>query len=361
MKNIRKIVLTGGPCAGKTTAIRAIQKVFTGKGFRVLAVSETASELLTGGISPFNMDNVTFQYIVTSTMRFKESMMELAAQTIEEENVLIVCDRAQMDNTAYMSDDQLHSMMDRLGTNIVEMRDGYDAVFHLETSAKSKTDAYSRNFDTNAARYESAAEAIATDNLIMKGWVGHPHMRIIPANMDFDAKIAHLVKEVDHVVCKNVEIERKFLIEKPTDAVIAAIPFARAVSIEQCYINDDSGKYRVRKRGDDGAYIYIKTVKSKAEGITRSETETRITEQEYEAAKERAEACLTKTRLCIAENGKYFELDIYPYSEKYAVIEIELCDEEEEFMLPSYLNVIREVTGENDYSNHTIARTHIIK
>ena len=45
---ITKIVITGGPCAGKTTALSWIQSNFTKLGYTVLFVPETATELITG-------------------------------------------------------------------------------------------------------------------------------------------------------------------------------------------------------------------------------------------------------------------------------------------------------------------------
>ena len=50
---ITKIVITGGPCAGKTTAMSWIQSTFTKKGYTVLFVPETATELITGGVAPW--------------------------------------------------------------------------------------------------------------------------------------------------------------------------------------------------------------------------------------------------------------------------------------------------------------------
>ena len=196
MKNIHKIVLTGGPCAGKTTALRSLQKHFSEKGFRVLCVGETASDYLSGGMSPFNMDNVTFQFMITSTMIFKESMVQLAAETVPEENVLIVCDRGQMDNLAYMTQDEFVRLQERMDTNIVKMRDEYEAVFHLETLAKASPDLYEKNVNTNAARYETAQDAIDTDNKTLSAWVGQPHLRIVGGSVDFDTKINRLLNEV---------------------------------------------------------------------------------------------------------------------------------------------------------------------
>lgn len=45
---ITRIVITGGPCAGKTTAMSWIQNAFTEKGYLVLFVDETATQLSRG-------------------------------------------------------------------------------------------------------------------------------------------------------------------------------------------------------------------------------------------------------------------------------------------------------------------------
>ena len=59
---ITKIVITGGPCAGKTTAMNRIQGEFTKLGYTVLFVPETATELITGGVAPWTCGtNVEYQ------------------------------------------------------------------------------------------------------------------------------------------------------------------------------------------------------------------------------------------------------------------------------------------------------------
>ena len=64
---VKKIVLTGGPCAGKTTALQQIEREFTEKGYHVLIVPEAASILIGAGIRPFGpyiMDMAEFQKYV---------------------------------------------------------------------------------------------------------------------------------------------------------------------------------------------------------------------------------------------------------------------------------------------------------
>lgn len=46
---IIRICLTGGPCAGKTTAMATLNQTLSQMGFRVLIVPEAATMLMKGG------------------------------------------------------------------------------------------------------------------------------------------------------------------------------------------------------------------------------------------------------------------------------------------------------------------------
>ena len=49
-KIVAKVVLTGGPCAGKTSALSKIESYFTERGYKVLIVGESATEIIKSGI-----------------------------------------------------------------------------------------------------------------------------------------------------------------------------------------------------------------------------------------------------------------------------------------------------------------------
>lgn len=56
---IYRIVLTGGPCAGKSTALSHISNRLMSLGFHVFIVPEAATLLITGGgLYSFNMNDV---------------------------------------------------------------------------------------------------------------------------------------------------------------------------------------------------------------------------------------------------------------------------------------------------------------
>ena len=61
-KQITKIVITGGPCAGKTTGMSWIQNAFTEIGYSVIFIPETATELISGGVAPWTLEsNLDYQ------------------------------------------------------------------------------------------------------------------------------------------------------------------------------------------------------------------------------------------------------------------------------------------------------------
>ena len=101
-QTITRIVITGGPCAGKTTAMSWIQNAFTEKGYLVLFVDETATQLSRGG-APWKLtrDNQEYQYCVTRLMLAKEEAFTDIAKTFEADKVLVVCDRGALDNRAW--------------------------------------------------------------------------------------------------------------------------------------------------------------------------------------------------------------------------------------------------------------------
>lgn len=104
-KRIEKIVITGGPCAGKSTAMNRIDAVFTKIGYTVLFVPETATELITGGVAPWTCStNDEYQKCQMELQIAKETVYEQAAHTMVNDKILIVCDRGMLDNKAYMTD-----------------------------------------------------------------------------------------------------------------------------------------------------------------------------------------------------------------------------------------------------------------
>lgn len=358
---ITKIVITGGPCAGKTTAMSWIQNAFTKDGYMVLFVSETATELISGGAPwKFTKNNREYQLQITKLMLAKEQAFEAVARTFDAEKVLIVCDRGTLDNRAYMNDEEFQYVLDQLGTNEIELRDHYDAVFHLVTAAKGAAEFYT--FANNAARYETVEEAVRVDDGLIASWTGHPHLRIIDNRYDFNGKMMALISEISAFLGepRPLETKRKYLIRYPDIRELEQRPNCQQVDILQAYLKSEipGEMIRIRQRGRDGHYLYYKTRKRTVDG-KRIEMEERLTKNEYLELMMQADPNyrpIRKQRFCLSENGLYYNIDIYPQWQDQALMEIELYGGEENVTLPEGICVIREVTGEAEYTNPAISR-----
>ncbi|MBQ8615501.1 MAG: CYTH domain-containing protein, partial [Clostridia bacterium] len=171
-----------------------------------------------------------------------------------------------------------------------------------------------------------------------------------------------LVKEICSFLGlpKPLEIERKFLIKKPDLHLLESLPNCQKVDIIQTYLNSNNDEeIRIRQRGEVGSYIYTKTIKKKIKSATRQETEKRISQREYLTLLNNADINLhqiKKTRYCLMHDNRYYEIDIYPFSKTNAICEIELTDENEQFNLPEFIQLIKEVTNDKKYSNFSLAK-----
>ena len=361
-KTITKIVITGGPCAGKTTAMSWIQNAFTRMGYAVLFVDETATQLITGGAAPWlSTSNRDFQWRLLELQLNKEKAFVEIAKTMKAEKILVVCDRAALDNRAYMSEEDFRYVLRQMNTNEVALRDQYDAVFHLVTAAKGAERFYTTA--NNAARTETVEQAAALDDKLIAAWTGHPHLRVIDNSTDFEEKIRRLIGEITAFLGEPVpmEIERKYLIAYPDVKALEKLPNCRWVDIVQTYLKCENGEeeVRIRQRGYDGNYIYFKTRKRRLSDLKRVEVEERLSQEEYLSLLVQADpACrpIHKQRYCLSDNGMYYEIDVYPEWQDKAIMEVELRSDTQKVIFPDCVKVIREVTDDPSYSNHSLAK-----
>lgn len=359
--SITKIVITGGPCAGKSTAMSWVQNAFSQMGYRVLFVPETATELISGGVAPWSCGtNGEYQKCQLRLQLDKENIFEQAAMTMDVPKVLIVCDRGTLDNKAYMDQLEFAVALDYLGSNEVELRDNYDAVFHLVTAAKGAEEFYTTA--NNAARTETPEEAAALDDKLIEAWTGHPHLRVIDNSSNFENKMKRLIAEIASFLGEPepFEIERKFLIEYPDLKWLESLPNCKRIEIIQTYLKaGEDEEIRVRQRGVDGHYIYFQTIKRRVSGIKRVEIERRLSEREYISLLMSADTTrrqIRKDRYCLTYKNQYFEIDIYPFWKDKAIAEIELSDENATIEFPKKIKVIKEVTEDESYKNASLAR-----
>ena len=362
MKEIKRIVLTGGPCAGKTTALVRITEYFSNRGYKVFTIPEVPTLFSLGGWSYLTPNRDLYyegeRAILETQLALEDSFMRLAETC--QKPVLIVCDRGTLDISAYISAEMWNDITAKAGTDTNALRNRYDAVLHLVSAADGAEQYYTTA--TNAARYEQMNEeglriARELDKKVIKAWTGHPHLRVINNNDDFNAKLNRVLKEIAHVigVPQPIEEERKYIVE-----LCGELPECIESSITQTYLVGDPGsEIRLRRREWAGKYANILTTKTKVSQNEELVTERQISNNLYESMLQQADPyrhTIRKERKSFIWKGQYFELDFYKGAlDGLIILETKGIQSHEEVKFPPFLRAIKDVTGNIDYYNYTLA------
>ncbi len=359
MNEIVKIALSGGPCAGKSTALQYLKAELEKLGQTVFTLNECATQLMNEGKTPDNMGVFEFHSLLFETQLKNENSLIEKAKALNKSRVILIFDRGLLDNRAYVSGDYFELYAGRFDLNEEKIRNRYDAVFHMVTAADGAENYYSSK--TNPERCESIGEARQLDTELLALWTGTAHLRIIDNSTGFDRKLERLLGEVKAFlgIPEPLEIERKFLIEMPDLIMLNSMKTCRKIPITQAYLSSKTeGQFRVRKRGEGSNAVYIKTIKHKINDLVRIEMESFISEKEYYNYlfdKKSVVGIISKDRYCISLNSTYYELDVYPFWNDKATLEIELLNENQPYILPDFVKLIREVSFDKDFRNKALA------
>ncbi len=179
MSRIRRVVLTGGPGGGKTTAADLFRREL---GERVVVVPEAATILFSGGF-PRPIDGEGRRAVQTAIFHVQRNLEDVQSACFPDR--LLLCDRGTLDGAAYWPttpDDFLRE----LGTSWAAELGRYDAVVFFESAAVGGLGIEGGN----RARVEGLKEAAALDARLREVWGRHPCFTLVPHSTSFFAKMA---------------------------------------------------------------------------------------------------------------------------------------------------------------------------
>ena len=357
-KNIKKIVLTGGPCAGKTTALVKIIEHFTSRGFKVFTIPEVPTMFLQAGMDYLTKNRNLFYEGEKATLEIQlaleDKFMKMAEQCIEP--AVIICDRGAMDISAYMDADTWEKITRAVGTSTDELREHrYDAVLHLVSAADGAEKFYTTV--NNPDRHENIEQARILDKRVIEAWTGHPHLRVINNHENFDKKLNRVIKEISNVLGlpQPIEHERKYIVE-----VVGEIENPIDSDIIQTYLVADPGvETRLRQRSWKGQDVYVLTTRKRNPHKEQVETERQITKNIYDSLLQQADPyrqTIHKHRRSFIWKGQYFELDMFVTPHPgLMILETKGVDASESVNFPPFIKVIEDITGKKEYYNYNIA------
>ncbi|MGB5443913.1 MAG: AAA family ATPase [Psychromonas sp.] len=187
----RRIVLTGGPGGGKTTALDLFRRELLGK---IALVPEAATMIFSGGIERSLREEVICaqQIAIFNLQRHLEDVQRTTCP-----DSLILCDRGCLDGLAYWprSEEDFFTTMN--SSLSYELR-RYDAVIFFETAANSDQEIRSNN----PIRNESAQKAILLDQKLQQIWSQHPNFHLVSRDESFIKKIMLGIATINEVIDK---------------------------------------------------------------------------------------------------------------------------------------------------------------
>lgn len=349
-----KVALTGGPCAGKTTALETIDQYFTEIGYNVLVVPEAATILINSGIKPFGNDSMAmyeFQKYVLDLQNYLENVAETAAKSSKKDTI-IVCDRGFMDNKGYVTEDEFNKLLLERGISEPNAMNRYDLVIHLRTAAFGKEEFYTLQ---NKARTETLEEARERDISTLSAWTLHDNLKIIGNDTDFDTKIAKCINEI----YKN--INNKEEIQSQGKYLVAGVNLSKlqelnpvTLSVEQYVLIDGEKEKLYRKSKNEDHTTYSLIIKKNTDtSNARTVKRQRITKEEY--LTNMPEDCypLKKTRCCFEFAGQHLRLDIF--EEGLFILEIDNYDPKDKpHIIPAFITTGNDVSNDPSYRNSSL-------
>ncbi len=345
---MKNIVLTGGPCGGKSTALSSIKESLEDLGYKVFILDEAATILINKGIKPFGEGKINmydFQKIIMHYQLLREKIIRTKAKMFKKS--IILYDRATIDNKSFLDELSWQKLLKELHLNEEKLMNRYDLVIHMVTIADGKEELYTT--ENNNARSEDALLARKRDIDILNAYLPHNNLKVVDNSTDFKTKI-NRVKNCIFTYLGEPLItskQNKFLVDLDKTSMEKIKAISNKSYIIQTYLKaQNNEERRVRQRITNGCASYYLTKKKILPNQETIKTSKKISRVEYlHLLKEKDPIFHTieKIRYSFREGKEVYNLDTFKEN-KYAILENETTKDPNKLVLPNYLQIIENHT-----------------
>ena len=204
-KKIKRIVVTGGPCAGKTKIIPIIKKHLQRQGFAVYVLSEVPTMFGNMGFK-LGQNNMaqTIQYQMIRVQIELENNVNYLARLDSNERVCIIYDRGLLDYKVYSTVQTWKNALSSKGLDANMMTKHflykmYDHVLFLNSLACYSEYQYDLCRSGNQARFENADMAVTNNEKTKQMWQEHPNFMFFDNSETFELKVSKILKTIDEI------------------------------------------------------------------------------------------------------------------------------------------------------------------
>ncbi|MBK9033245.1 MAG: AAA family ATPase [Myxococcales bacterium] len=186
-----RIVVTGGPGGGKTTAADLFRREI---GERVVVVPEAATLLFSGGF-PRTDDALARRAAQRAIYHVQRNLEDVQSARFPDR--ILLCDRGSVDGAAYWPGAPAE-FFDAVGSTADAELARYDAVIFFECAAAGGLSIEGGN----PTRTESMAQAVELDRQLHALWSRHPRFVMVPHDPSFVKKIMFGLAALERIVAQ---------------------------------------------------------------------------------------------------------------------------------------------------------------
>lgn len=186
---MKKILITGGACAGKTTVLNVI-KDYLEKEYNVNIIEEVPTKLINNGITSEKIGKMEFQELIIKTQIENEKNCELAG--------IVIFDGSPIDSMKFINREEFDVLVKKYNTSFKEIIDGYDGIIFLETVAKEFPELYSN--ENNKARLTNINAAISRNDKLFNIYSNNTKVYLIKPDKDIEVKKKKIIEAVKSII-----------------------------------------------------------------------------------------------------------------------------------------------------------------
>ena len=348
---MKNIVLTGGPCGGKSSSIVEVKESLEKRGYKVYILDESATRLIHKGLIPFgenaNISMYNFQKVIMLYQIYREELLKSKARL--HKNSVILYDRGTIDNKTYLNPEDWQKLLKELHLNEEKLLNRYDLVCHLVSLADDRKDLYEEEKTNNDARSETVEEASERDYLTLSNWSKHPNFKIFDNSTSFQEKKDRVKKSIfTYLGEKDCPTKQyRYLVDIEDTNLKDIKNISKKSYITQDYlVTNNQDERRIRKVTTNGENFYYITEKFKNSAGEKIRKSRKLSKLEYEyllREKDYSYRTIEKTRYTFEKDKLIYTLDLFDNSD-LAILEVE---SDKKVKLPEDISVIERLHVNN--------------
>ena len=187
---MKKILITGGACAGKTSVLNTICNYLEDSNYEFQIFEEVPTKLISQGVTPEKIGKMKFQELIIKTQLDNEKNCNFGG--------IVVFDGSPIDSMKFITREEFDEFVKKYNTNFDEIINGYDGIIFLETVANKFPELYSN--ENNSARLTDVKAAVTRNDKLFQIYNENSNVYLIKPEKNMEIKKNNVINTIKKIL-----------------------------------------------------------------------------------------------------------------------------------------------------------------